>query len=80
MFHGPDIYMIHIAPLRAYLLSYVWHTSLPYPPNPDVRARGRPLEVTIPEGAGGGATMRIRLPRAATTEESAELEEPEGPD
>ena len=32
MFHGPDIYMIHIAPLRAYLLSYVWRTSLLSPP------------------------------------------------
>lgn len=55
----------------------------PHPPPPpplQMFVRGRPLEVTIPEGAGGGATMRIRLPRAASTEESAELEEPEGPD
>lgn len=80
MFHGSDIYMIHIAPLRAYLLSYVSRTSLLSPPPIQMFVRGRPLEVTIPEGAGGGATMRIRLPRAATTEESAELEEPEGPD
>ena len=42
--------------------------------------RGVPLEVTIPEGAGGGATMRVQLPPAAPAAEESdeESEESEG--
>ena len=43
-------------------------------------ARGRPLEVTIPEGAGGGATMRVQLPRAASTEDEPVWEQVDSTD